>query len=1295
MAGVSPPHPGPERGTSVEGDCSCGAPEGPTSVTRRVALQSLALTFALPAAALLHAPGVAAATGRQVTAKRAVDSFDLSAVRLLDGPFKSAQALDAKYLLSLEPDRLLHNFRVNAGLTPKAPVYGGWESQEPWVDIRCHGHTLGHYLSACSMMVASTGGPALSQRVAYIVSELRECQRARGNGLVCAFPDGATPLENSLSGKPFAGVPWYTMHKVLAGLRDAHIHAASPDALTVLLGLVDWIDTAARDVPDVQFQRMLDREHGGMSEVLADVHVLTGDAKHLALAERFTHHALLDPLAAGRDTLDGLHSNTQIPKAIGFARLHELTARDDYRNASSFFWHTVVERRSFATGGNGDVEHFFPRTQFAQHLRSAKTMETCCTHNLLRLTRALFTREPSVAYADYYERALYNGILASQDPQSGMMTYFQATRPGYVKLYCTPTDSFWCCTGSGMENHAKYGDSIYFHDDRSLYVNLFMASELDWAAKNLHITQRTRFPDEASTVLAIRAKRPTRLTLKIRQPSWCEAAAVSINRQPQSHNGTPGRYIELDQTWRDGDVVEVSLPMQLHLEPLPGAPDIVALMYGPLVLAGRLGTDGITPGSDRIVNERTSGEMLNRPMELPRLAMSAGDVRGKVKPLGTSPLTFITRALDPDRDVELVPFHRIAHERYTLYWRVEPLLSSPDGRIAVQFGVDEEGHPVYSVLRDGGAALMPSRLGLIREDADFSHGLALTRTSPIERITDEYSLLTNKRKDSRYVANRRVVELRGASGESLRIIFQVSNDGVAFRYEFPESTSQVRRIVEETSSYVFLPGTRAWLQPMSAAKTGWQSVNPSYEELYEKDIAAGTPSPTGAGWVYPALFRSGEVWTLVSESSLPRNYCGTRLQSKWNSTEYTVAFPQPLERVRNGPVNPESTLPWITPWRFIVIGTLKTIVESTLGTDLADKPAPSAKAPADGPGKASWSWPLLGDDQTNFAVQKRFIDYAAAMNWRYTLVDALWDKQIGYEKLKELVDYAAGKGVRILVWYNSAGDWNTAPQTPRDRMLTHESRISEFERLKSIGVAGLKVDFFGGDGQSVISYYHDILEDAAPYGFLMNFHGATLPRGWQRTYPHLMTTEAVRGLEFVTFEQKNAEDEPTHAAMLPFTRNVFDPMDFTPMVLDRIQRIERRTTSAFELALCVLFTSGIQHYAEIPEGMAKAPDYVQEFLRHVPSVWDDVRFIDGFPGKHVVIARQGEGRWYVAGINGENQAAALHMSFADLPVQGRGTLISDGARGNLSFRREAVQLTAQKTLDITVPPRGGFVLVFD
>jgi DUF1680 family protein len=389
---------------------------------------------------------------------------------------------------------------------------------------------------------------------------------------------------------------------------------------------------------------MLDREHGGMSEVLTDIYVLTSDPRYLQLAERFAHRALLAPLAARRDELDGLHSNTQIPKVIGFSRLGDLTGKRMYRDAATFFWRTVVEQRSFATGGNGDVEHFFPPRDFATHLQSAKTMETCCAHNMLRLTRALFQLAPSVTYADYYERALYNAILASQDPQSGMMTYFQATRPGYVKLYCTRVDSFWCCTGSGMENHAKYGDSIYFHDDASLYVNLFIASELHWTAKKLRITQATRFPEEETTRLEIKAGVPVRVKLKIRYPSWCSGATVTVNDRPHTVSSKPGEYIDVDRTWHDGDVVQVRLPMQRKLQPLPNAPDLAAVMNGPIVLAGRLGTEGLAPGADLIVNERTSGTMLNMPTATPTLAESS--------------------------KIELVPWYRIAHERYTLYWRV-------------------------------------------------------------------------------------------------------------------------------------------------------------------------------------------------------------------------------------------------------------------------------------------------------------------------------------------------------------------------------------------------------------------------------------------------------------------------------------------------------------------------------------------------------------------------------------------------------------------------------------------------
>ncbi len=619
-------------------------------------------------------------------------------------------------------------------------------------------------------------------------------------------------------------------------------------------------------------------------------------------------------------------------------------------------------------------------------------------------------------------------------------------------------------------------------------------------------------------------------------------------------------------------------------------------------------------------------------------------------------------------------------------------IASPDARVAVVFYLNDSGAPCYRIELNGKPVLRDSQLGLVRDDADFTKGLKLVSQSETTRVNDRYEILTAKRRDNQYVANRQVFHLQTGSGQKLDIFFQVSNDGVAFRYLFPETSSELHRLKEELSSFHMLPGTKAWLQPMSVAKTGWQKVNPCYEEFYEKEIAVGTPSPMGAGWVFPALFQTGDVWLLISEAPLMRNYSATRLRSDSPDGKYLIGFPDPREDFQGGPVNPASNLPWLTPWRFVVVGSLKTITESMLGVHLAD-PAPATKLEIR-PGRASWSWPLLGDSNTTYDVQERFINYAAVMGWEYCLIDALWDKQIGYDKVKELIDSAHGKGVRILLWYNSAGDWNTTPQTPRDLMVTRESRIREFERLKEMGVAGLKIDFFGGDGQSVIGYYLDILEDAAKYGFLINFHGATLPRGIHRTYPHLMTVEAVRGLEYVTFEQSNAEQQASHAAMLPFTRNVFDPMDYTPVVLDRINKIERRTTSGFELALSVLFTSGIQHYAEIPDGMAKAPAYVRDFLKSVPSIWDDVKFLDGYPGKFAVLARHGGGRWYIAGINGEAKAKKLTLNLNEIPVGGSATLITDGAEGNLSFRRETVRLVNKK-VDVSMLPNGGFVLVFD
>jgi uncharacterized protein len=453
----------------------------------------------------------------------------------------------------------------------------------------------------------------------------------------------------------------------MAGLRDAHTAADNQQAVAVLEGLGDWIDRAARPVSETKFQKMLEVEHGGMNEVLADLYALTGDRRYLALAERFNHHALLGPLAAGRDTLDGLHSNTQIPKVVGFARLHDFVADDRYSTAAEFFWRVVTQQRSFATGGHGDSEHFFPVGEFAQHMHSGKTMETCCTHNMLRLTRALFLQQPHSVYADYYERALFNGILASQDPASGLVTYFQSTRPGYVKLYCTATDSFWCCTGTGMENHAKYGDSIYFRSPQTLYVNLFIASELHWREQGLTISQLTRFPDEPATKLVVRATAPTRLRLKIRSPAWCQRLSVRVNGRAHLVSPQPDGYLEINRLWHDGDTVDVELPMHPYVVALPGSAAIAALMYGPLVLAGRCGTEGLSPGADIIVNERTSGDMLNTPMELPRLDLQVSTLDKRLVRKGGESFAFGLET--QNGQLEVIPYYRIAHERYNLYWQ--------------------------------------------------------------------------------------------------------------------------------------------------------------------------------------------------------------------------------------------------------------------------------------------------------------------------------------------------------------------------------------------------------------------------------------------------------------------------------------------------------------------------------------------------------------------------------------------------------------------------------------------------
>jgi len=597
--------------------------------------------------------------------------------------------------------------------------------------------------------------------------------------------------------------------------------------------------------------------------------------------------------------------------------------------------------------------------------------------------------------------------------------------------------------------------------------------------------------------------------------------------------------------------------------------------------------------------------------------------------------------------------------------------------------------PYYKISFRDSAVIDSSRLGLVRDGIDFSKNMSLESVSDPKTVNEHYTLSHGKQRKITYNANEKIFQLRNKTGNPMNIIFRVSNDGVAFRYHFPNRSDKMHLISEEKTSYHFPEDAHAWLEPLDNVNTGYAQTNPSYEEDYYKGVKVGTSAPDSAGWAYPALFKVGSTWALVSESGMDGTYCGTRLRQDASGGNCNVGFPEKGEQRPDGALYPQSTLPWSTPWRIIAIGDLAAITESTLATDMAD-PAVDMDTSWIKPGRASWSWAKLKDPSVNYKTQKRFVNYSAKMGWEYTLVDVNWDSTIGYERIARLADYAAKKDIGLLLWYNSSGSWNNTSYSPKSKLLTHQGRVQEFSKLQKMGIKGIKVDFFGGDGQSMVQYYRDIFKDAADYHLLVNTHGATIPRGWQRTWPNLMTMEAVKGFEYVTFQQSNADNEATHCVMLPFTRNVFGPMDFTPMSLTQLNHVKRKTTSTFELALPVLFTSGIQHYAETPRGMDKSPDYVVDLLKKIPVKWDEMRFIQGYPGKLVVIARRKGDQWFIAGINGENHPKKLTLDLSFLPKNMKGELISDGDT-QFAFSHRTITLAGGK-MNVSMKSNGGFIL---
>ncbi len=598
--------------------------------------------------------------------------FALQDVRLLDGPFREAMLRDQQFLLELDPDRLLHDFRVNAGLPSTATPYGGWEKP----DVELRGHSVGHYLSALALMYASTGDARFKTRGDLMVTELAKVQAAGPahgyhKGYLSAFPES---FIDRVETRQKVWAPYYTLHKIMAGLLDMYQLCGNTQALDALVQEADWVKFRQDRLTHEQQQAMLMTEHGGMIEVLANLYAVTGNPEHLRIAKTFDHDFLFNPLAQHQDPLNGLHANTQIPKIIGVAREYELTGDPRYHDIATFFWERVAKFRSYANGGHSDHEQFFPIEQFSHHL-SGDTSETCNTYNMLKLSRHLFEWTPSAETMGFYEKGLYNHILASQDPATGGMIYYCPLKPGAYKSYSTKDDSFWCCVGTGMENHAKYPDTVFFHDasNSTLFVNLFVASELTWKDTGLVVRQETKFPEEDTTRLTFKVDKPTHLALSVRYPSWAQTGfTIAVNGQAEKlpPRQQPGSYVTIDREWKSGDTVQVRIPMSLRLEAMPDDPHMVAVLYGPILLAGDLGKDGL----EDVKRYGPSAPQLQKlkPITIPTLvAPQPSALLAAIKPAG-APLTFKTAGIGQPQDVTLIPFYKASDIRYTVYWNTRP-----------------------------------------------------------------------------------------------------------------------------------------------------------------------------------------------------------------------------------------------------------------------------------------------------------------------------------------------------------------------------------------------------------------------------------------------------------------------------------------------------------------------------------------------------------------------------------------------------------------------------------------------
>lgn len=583
--------------------------------------------------------------------------FPVRQVRLGEGPCKVAMEADRQYLHSLPPDRLLHTFRITAGIPSSAQPLGGWEA--PDCELRGH-YAGGHYLSACALMYTASGDEDLKNNAAAVVAGLGKCQAELKSGYLSAFP---IEFFDRLRERQQVWAPFYTIHKIMAGLLDMYVYCGNGQALDLVQKMAAWVDRYTESLSYEHMQRVLGTEFGGMGEVLCNLYAVTGKQDYLEIAQRFDKKQFFDPLAAHRDELKGLHVNTHVPQVMAAARYYELTGERRYRDIAQYFWNEVVSQRSYCTGGTSNGESWNTDPGKLSTELGPSTTECCCAYNMMKLTRHLFGWSPDARLMDYYERTLFNHRLGTINPEDGTMMYYLPLASGYWKTFGKPLDAFWCCTGTGSEEYAKLSDTIYFHDDDSLDVNLYIDSQLEWPEKGVRLKQETRFPEEQGTTITLSAKSPSQLAINLRIPYWTQGGSVKINGSLLPAFASPSSYLTLNRIWKTGDKIELSLPMALHIHSMPDDETIQAAMYGPLVLAGRF---------DAVSKDMTYsgyGPKSGTQSKVPDILADPGRPAAWIEPDSKQPLIF--HAVGQAQPLTLVPLNQVIHERYAVYWKVK------------------------------------------------------------------------------------------------------------------------------------------------------------------------------------------------------------------------------------------------------------------------------------------------------------------------------------------------------------------------------------------------------------------------------------------------------------------------------------------------------------------------------------------------------------------------------------------------------------------------------------------------